>query len=73
MATGIESIETALLNVRTQIAAISSVTAPGYGLDGQNVDMGKHLLDLLAAEEKLVERLITAQGSGFEVTILGRP
>lgn len=64
------ALETALANVEAQIASLTANYKPTYSIDGKSVSWESYLNSLLAAQEKLREAIIRAEGPA-EVHVTG--
>ncbi len=72
MATEVDNLQAALLNVSAKIAAITdpALIKPSYSIDGQSISWGAYYKDLLALRDAIKAALVNAEGP-FEFQIQG--
>lgn len=62
MATEAENLATALANVATKLAEVTSNPKPSYSVDGRSVSWGDYYKSLVALRDSLKAALIDAEG-----------
>lgn len=62
MATALDNVNTAIVNVTALIASITANPQPTYSLDGQSVSWSEYLATLTAQLEKLQEAAVVLSG-----------
>lgn len=58
----ITTLQTALFNVNSQIAAITASPKPNYSINGQSVSWGDFLKQLLDAQQDINQKIVIAIG-----------